>query len=56
MSTFRERIEQAHDQGWEPFDRSIDLRISRITKKIETNPTKPELIRTIRGLGYVFDR
>ena len=48
-------LEQAHDKGWEPFDRSIDLRISRLRKKIETNPTKPEFIRTVRGVGYVFD-
>ena len=47
-------LEQAHDKGWEPFDRSIDLRISRIRRKIEINPTKPEVIRTVRGLGYVF--
>lgn len=47
-------LEQAHDKGWEPFDRSIDLRISRIRKKVEANPTKPELIRTVRGLGYIF--
>lgn len=47
-------LEKAHDKGWEPFDRSIDLRISRIRRKIETNPTKPEVIRTVRGLGYVF--
>lgn len=47
-------LEQAHDKGWEPFDRSIDLRISRIRRKIEVNPTKPEIIRTVRGLGYVF--
>jgi len=47
-------LEQAHDRGWEPFDRSIDLRISRLRRKIETNPTKPEIIRTVRGIGYVF--
>lgn len=48
-------LEQAHDKGWEPYDRSIDLRISRIRKKIEVNPAKPATIRTVRGLGYVFD-
>lgn len=48
-------LEQAHDKGWEPFDRSIDLRISRLRRKIEVNPTKPETIRTVRGIGYVFD-
>ena len=47
-------LEQAHDRGWEPFDRSIDLRISRIRRKVEDNPTKPEVIRTVRGIGYVF--
>jgi two-component system phosphate regulon response regulator OmpR len=47
-------LEQAHDKGWEPFDRSIDLRISRIRRKVEANPTKPEVIRTVRGIGYVF--
>lgn len=47
-------LEQAHDRGWETFDRSIDLRISRIRRKIEANPTKPEVIRTVRGIGYVF--
>ncbi|WP_298962594.1 response regulator transcription factor [uncultured Roseibium sp.] len=48
-------LEQAHDKAWEPFDRSIDLRISRIRRKIEPNPDKPEIIRTVRGVGYIFD-
>ncbi|MEM7746385.1 MAG: response regulator [Paracoccaceae bacterium] len=47
-------LEQAHDKAWEPFDRSIDLRISRIRRKVEKNPGKPEVIRTVRGIGYVF--
>ncbi len=47
-------LAQAHDKGCEPYDRSIDLRISRIRKKIEPDPAKPESIRTVRGLGYVF--
>lgn len=47
-------LEQAHDKSWEPFDRSIDLRISRIRRKVEKNPKKPEVIRTVRGIGYVF--
>jgi len=47
-------LAQAHDRGWEPFDRSIDLRISRIRRKIEAIPDKPEVIRTVRGIGYVF--
>ncbi|MEM8742681.1 MAG: response regulator [Pseudomonadota bacterium] len=47
-------LEQAHDRGWDPFDRSIDIRISRLRRKIEPNPQKPEIIRTVRGVGYVF--
>jgi len=47
-------LELAHDRGSDPFDRSIDIRISRLRKKIERNPSKPEVIRTIRGVGYLF--
>lgn len=47
-------LDQAHDRGWEPFDRSIDLRISRLRRKIEKNPSKPEAICTVRGVGYIF--
>lgn len=48
-------LELAHDRGWDPFDRSIDIRISRLRRKIELNPSKPEIIRTVRGIGYMFD-
>lgn len=48
-------LEQAHDRSWDPFDRSIDIRISRLRRKIEKNPQKPSMIRTVRGIGYVFD-
>lgn len=48
-------LEQAHDRSWDPFDRSIDIRISRLRRKIETNPEKPEVIRTVRGIGYLYD-
>ena len=48
-------LEQAHDRSWDPFDRSIDIRISRLRRKIETNPEKPEIIKTVRGIGYLFD-
>ena len=47
--------EQAHDRSWDPFDRSIDIRISRLRRKIEPNPEKPAFIRTVRGIGYVYD-
>lgn len=48
-------LEGAHDSSWDPFDRSIDIRISRIRRKIERNPQKPEIIRTVRGVGYIYD-
>ena len=47
-------LDQAHDRDWDPFDRSIDIRISRLRRKIEPNAQKPEVIRTVRGIGYVF--
>lgn len=37
-----------------PFDRSIDVRITRLRKKIEANPEEPCYIRTVRGAGYLF--
>jgi len=36
------------------FDRSIDVRINRIRKKIEPDPANPRFIKTVRGMGYVF--
>ena len=48
-------LEQAHDRSWDPFDRSIDIRISRLRRKIEPNPQKPQIIKTVRGIGYIYD-
>ena len=42
------------NRDWEPFDRSIDIRIARLRRKVETNPGEPTAIRTIRGAGYMF--
>ena len=39
----------------ESFDRSIDTLISRIRKKIESDPRKPQIIKTLRNSGYLFD-
>lgn len=44
----------AHNRDWDPFDRSIDVRITRIRKKIEPNPAHPQVIKTVRGVGYIF--
>lgn len=48
-------LDLAHPQGEDRFDRSIDVRITRIRKKIEAVPSRPQVIRTVRGIGYVFD-
>ena len=37
-----------------PFERSIDVLISRLRQKMETNPRDPMLIKTIRSGGYLF--
>ena len=37
-----------------PFDRSIDVRITRLRSKIEPNPARPVFIRTVWGKGYMF--
>lgn len=51
----RERLlELANARDAEAFDRAIDLRIMRIRRKIEIDPSRPNVIRTIRGGGYVF--
>jgi two-component system phosphate regulon response regulator OmpR len=44
----------AHNRDWEPFDRSIDIRIARIRRKIEGDPAKPQVIKTVRGAGYIY--
>jgi two-component system phosphate regulon response regulator OmpR len=47
-------LDLAHDKDSDPFDRSIDVRITRIRRKIEVDPAHPRIIRTVRGAGYVF--
>jgi two-component system OmpR family response regulator len=51
----RERLlELANARDAEAFDRAIDLRIMRIRRKIEPDPARPSVIRTVRGGGYLF--
>ena len=47
-------LELTHSETLEVFDRTIDVLIMRLRRKIELNPHQPALIRTMRGLGYVF--
>jgi DNA-binding response OmpR family regulator len=51
----REQILRSGQQReWDPFDRSVDLRISRLRKKVEPDPDHPQFIKTLRNAGYVF--
>lgn len=51
----RERLlDLAQARDAEAFDRAIDVRITRIRRKIEPDPARPRIIRTVRGAGYVF--
>jgi two-component system phosphate regulon response regulator OmpR len=44
-------------KGYErdPYDRSIDTRVTRLRRKIEPNPGEPVYVRTVRGEGYLFN-
>jgi two-component system phosphate regulon response regulator OmpR len=42
------------NREWEPFDRSIDIRIARVRRKVEEDPENPKAIRTVRGAGYMY--
>lgn len=52
--TREQLLDKAHRRDSEPFDRSIDVRIARLRRKIEPNPSRPRFIKTIRGAGYLF--
>lgn len=47
-------LDLARGRGTNAFDRSIDVQISRLRRKIEHDPHEPGLIKTVRGGGYMF--
>lgn len=49
-----ELMKLAPPRGDDPFSRSIDKRVTRLRAKLERVPDKPELIKTVRGGGYVY--
>jgi DNA-binding response OmpR family regulator len=50
----REQLLQATRVHEDVFDRSIDVQVLRLRRKLETDPTAPSVIRTERGVGYIF--
>lgn len=51
----RDRIlNLTRNKDWDPYDRSVDIRIARLRRKVEADPENPQLIRTVRGVGYMF--
>ena len=47
-------LDLARGRSAVPFDRSIDVQVSRLRRKIEPDPSEPTLIKTVRGGGYLF--
>lgn len=51
----RDKLAQlARGREFEPFDRSLDVQVSRLRKIIETDPSAPRYLQTVWGVGYVF--
>jgi two-component system phosphate regulon response regulator OmpR len=47
-------MDLAKGRQWEAMDRSVDSQVARLRKKIEADPKKPALIKSVRGVGYLF--
>ena len=51
----REKLAQlARGREFEPFDRSLDVQVSRLRKLVEIDASNPRYIQTVWGVGYVF--
>ncbi len=49
-----ELLEATRNREAGPFDRTIDVQVGRLRRKIEADPQRPELIKSVRGAGYVL--
>ena len=47
-------LDYLNHREWDPSDRTVDVLIGRLRRKIEVNPKDPSLIVTVHGVGYVF--
>lgn len=51
----RDRLMDLIDgQEWAPLDRTIDNQVARLRKKVERDASRPLLIKTVRGIGYIL--
>jgi len=49
-----ELMDMIHHREAGPYDRSIDVQVGRLRRKIERDPARPEMIKSVRGVGYIF--
>ena len=47
-------LDLARNREAGPFDRTIDVQVGRLRRKLEDDPEKPNMIKTVRGTGYIF--
>src|ERR1700760_677793 len=47
-------LDLARNREGGPFDRTIDVQVGRLRRKLEDDPQKPSMIKTVRGTGYIF--
>ncbi len=47
-------MDQLSGSDWAPYDRTFDNQVARLRKKIELDPARPQIIKTVRGIGYTF--
>ena len=47
-------LELIASRHWQPYDRSIDVLIGKLRRKLNDDPRSPRLIKTVRGIGYMF--
>jgi DNA-binding response OmpR family regulator len=47
-------LDLARNREAGPFDRTIDVQVGRLRRKLEPDPDKPTIIKTVRGTGYIF--
>ena len=51
----RDRLQDlVKGRDWAACDRSVDQQVARLRKKVEPDPASPSLIRSVRGVGYLF--